>query len=251
MRAQQADDPQDGLQLPSAVAAYDQDPAIAASRCFDRTTGKPVRQEALKTYLQALAQYHLHPEAKFANADYLDRGVTTRRHIVVDVVEHIGKEANRWEEQLYLGEDPEAQIEYGTSPEDLQRLLGSVLRKAQLFGQRQLATAAGLSLSEVSAVLTGQRKNPTHETLAKLYKGLQDLEAARRDQTEHETAVLTAVKKRCRRLTLRQFADNAAINASHLSEVLNGKRKLSKTMLAKLEKTLQDAHGGADGAAAT
>lgn len=129
-------------------------------------------------------------------------------------------------------------------------MLGSVLRKAQLFGQRQLATAAGLSLSEVSAVLTGQRKNPTHETLAKLYKGLQDLEAARRDQTEHENAVLAAVKEHCQRLTLRQFADNAAVNASHLSEVLNGKRKLSKTMLAKLEKTLPDADDDADSVAA-
>jgi hypothetical protein len=29
----------------------------------------------------------------------------------------IGKEANRWEEQFYLGYDPETQIEYGTDEE--------------------------------------------------------------------------------------------------------------------------------------
>ncbi len=53
----------------------------------------------MKTYEGALAQYYLHPEAKFQNGDYLDSGVTRRRHIFATVVEHIGKEANRWEEQ--------------------------------------------------------------------------------------------------------------------------------------------------------
>ena len=33
-------------------------------------------------------------------------GRTQRRHIQVAAIEHIGKEANRWEEQLYLGENP-------------------------------------------------------------------------------------------------------------------------------------------------
>jgi hypothetical protein len=41
----------------------------------------------------------------------------------------LGKEANRWEEQLYLGENPEAQIEYGTAPQDQERAWGSLLRK--------------------------------------------------------------------------------------------------------------------------
>ena len=38
-------------------------------------------------------------------------------------VEHIGKEANRWEEQLYLGLDLEAQTEYGTTPYYHERIL--------------------------------------------------------------------------------------------------------------------------------
>jgi hypothetical protein len=67
------------------------------SSCFDRETGEPVPSEHLKTYQEALVQYHLHPEAKFHNGDYLDSGVASRRHIVATAVEHIGKEANRWE----------------------------------------------------------------------------------------------------------------------------------------------------------
>lgn len=59
-------------------AALYQDPAVAAARCFDRVTSASVSQETLKTYRQALNQYHLHPETKFAHGDYLDAGPTAR-----------------------------------------------------------------------------------------------------------------------------------------------------------------------------
>jgi hypothetical protein len=76
-----------------------------------------VPKEQLKSYQETLAQYHLHPESKFHNGDYLDHGATRRRHIRAAAVEHIGKEANRWEEQLCLGLDLEAETEYGLLPE--------------------------------------------------------------------------------------------------------------------------------------
>ena len=125
-----------GRAFPRPVAPFDADPAIAGRACFDRLTGRPIPVESLKTYRQATAQYHLHPEGKFAVADYLDRGATVRRHVAVTASEHIGKEANRWEEQFYLGEDSEAQIVYGTTPEDRERLRGGVLRAGRRFGQR-------------------------------------------------------------------------------------------------------------------
>jgi hypothetical protein len=52
-----------------------------------------------------LAQYHLCPEAKFLNGDFCDRGLTERRHVIATQLVHIGKEANKWEEQHFLGED--------------------------------------------------------------------------------------------------------------------------------------------------
>ena len=68
---------------------------------------------------------------KFGGGDYTDRGVTTRRHIVTTAVEHIGKEANRWEEQFYLGLDLEAQTEYGISPEDYSRIVEALARASK------------------------------------------------------------------------------------------------------------------------
>jgi hypothetical protein len=58
----------------------------------------------LKTYAQALAQYHLRPEAKFENGDYFDSGPTRCRHLQATQINYIGKEANRWEEQFFLGQ---------------------------------------------------------------------------------------------------------------------------------------------------
>ncbi len=114
-----------GDNLPRPVSPYDSDLGKAQEGCFDRETGEPVPPEQLKSYQEALAQYHLHPEAKFHNGDYLDCGVTQRRHIRAMVTEYIGKEANRWEEQLHLGLDLDAQTEYGLPPEERERALGA------------------------------------------------------------------------------------------------------------------------------
>jgi hypothetical protein len=62
---------------------------------FDRVTGEPIAPEQLKSYAEVLAQYHISPEAKFANGRYLDRGRTERRHVVATDFVLIGKEANR------------------------------------------------------------------------------------------------------------------------------------------------------------
>jgi hypothetical protein len=102
------------LQTPvRPIAPFDTDHAKAIRNCFDRETGAIVHAKQLKTYRGALAQYHLHPEMKFLDADYTDRGPTRRRHIHVAAVHLIGKEADRLEEQFYLGLNPEAEVSYG------------------------------------------------------------------------------------------------------------------------------------------
>jgi len=154
---------------PRPVATFNQDPAVAALQCFDRMTGAPVPQETLKAYRQALAQYHLHPETKFAHGDYLDAGATERRHIQVISIDRIGKEANCWEEQLYLGNDPEAQIVYGNDDESRERMIAFIRTVADQIGRRALADAAGVSVRETAAILRGERQ-PTKRTMEKLVR---------------------------------------------------------------------------------
>jgi hypothetical protein len=110
----------------------------------------------LRSYRQALVQYHLHPEAKFEGGDYTDAGVLQRRHITVAYVEHIGKEANRWEEQFHLGEDPHAQIVYGQSGRQQKRLDREIREAIRRRGVRRVARESGLSVGLVSGIMRGE-----------------------------------------------------------------------------------------------
>ncbi len=219
------------------MSAYDGDLGKAREGCFDRETGEPVPGDRLKSYREALAQYHLHPESKFHNGDHTDRGFTRRRHIRATITEHIGKEANRWEEQLHLGLDLEAQTEYGSAPDDHERILEILVRAGQKFGQPALATAAGVSLSEVSAVLL-RKRTPTAATLAKLYRAVSRLEREASEEAEHVQEVLDAVRRSCRLLGVRQFARQAGIDGANLAHVLSGRRRPSQVMLVKLQAAL-------------
>ena len=89
-------------EIVTPIAPYDENFLNAVLKCFDRITGKPVRADQLKSYVEVLAQYHLSPEGKFLNGQFLDQGRTERRHVVATGLVLIGKEANR------VGESGEA-----------------------------------------------------------------------------------------------------------------------------------------------
>jgi hypothetical protein len=126
------------------VAPFNRNISDAAKTAFDRETGKCIEPDSLITYAEALAQYHLRPESKFLNGDFFDRGRTERRHVVALQILHIGKEANRWEEQYFLGPDDEAEIEYGVGPtaDDLDAGLRELCRQV---GEREAARKLEIS----------------------------------------------------------------------------------------------------------
>jgi hypothetical protein len=126
------------------VAPFNRNISKAAETTFDRETGKRIEAASLVTYAEALAQYHLRPESKFLNGDFFDRGRTERRHVVAVQILHIGKEANKWEEQYFLGPDDEAEIEYGVG--QTAEALDSGLRElCRELGEREAARKLRIS----------------------------------------------------------------------------------------------------------
>jgi hypothetical protein len=99
-----------------------------------------------------LAQYHLRPEAKFLNGEFCDRGRTERRHVLATQLMHIGKEANKWEERYFLGEDEDSEIEYGVDQSD-GSLDASIRDLCDRFGERAAAQNLGISRTALRRAL--------------------------------------------------------------------------------------------------
>jgi hypothetical protein len=160
------------------VSPFDKDHQKALQNVFDRETGEKIATKGLKTYAEALRGYHLHPESKFLNADYFERGVTRRRHIQVAGVEYIGKEANKWEEQYFTGLDVDAQIEYGRSDEELEQEERELIEMCRKHGPRKVARASGLSHTHVRRVVLFE-SSMSARTRAALRRAKRELEAWR------------------------------------------------------------------------
>jgi hypothetical protein len=90
----------------------------------------------------------------------------------------IGKEADRWEEQFYLGYDPETQIEYGTGEESAQLVHTRICKAAKVYGHRELARTAGVAREQLRAILK-REPQPRPKTMAKLLRAISDLGRAR------------------------------------------------------------------------
>ena len=134
------------------VAPYDKDHARALALAFDRDTGEPVPADHLASYADALRAYHIHPEAKFLNGDYLDRGTTRRRHVRMTAVRHIGKESNDWERQAYVGLSADAQPDYGLSDADRDRLFAELSALVAREGAMKVAKAVGITTARLRSL---------------------------------------------------------------------------------------------------
>lgn len=152
------------VRIPKPVAAYGRDSNVESKQCFDRDTGLPIPPGVLKTYREALGQYHLRPEQKFLNGNFTDFGITRPRHVVPTAIRQIGKESNRWAELQILGSDERAEIDYGVAPEDWMKLRGSLPARIRKFGQRRLARLSGISRKTISVIVAG--KNVRREIVA-------------------------------------------------------------------------------------
>jgi hypothetical protein len=108
------------------VAPFSRNIVEAAETAFDRETDRRVESGLLMTYAETLAQFHLRPEAKFLNGEHTDAGRTLRRHVIATRILHIGKEANKWEEQYFLGPGEEANVEYGVGEPPMASTRGSL-----------------------------------------------------------------------------------------------------------------------------
>lgn len=224
--------------IPAVIAPFDDDPVRAVVKCFDRRTGRPVPASVLATYREAVADYHLHSESKFDNANTTDRGVTARRHVQAIAVEYIGKEANRWEDQFYLGEMPEAQIEYGTSAAGKRQVIRLLQLAARKFGKTTLADRARISRQQLSAVLA-RDSQPRTQTVRDLLQAAVELESERRIDEAARARYIERLRAAIRESNVTVVARSLRYDPSNLSKVLSGQRTLNNDLAHRIVRRLK------------
>jgi plasmid maintenance system antidote protein VapI len=224
---------------PCVIAPYTANIAEAAANAFDRDTGAPVPTSMLKTYRQALVAYHRSPEAKFLDAGYLDSGLVRRRHVKAAAIVNIGKEAHCWEEQSYLGIDPDAEIAYGAGPQNGKERLALVKQAVAKFGPSATERAAKVSRQHLHSILNG-RAAPSIDVLNRLARAAETLELAGEYRAIESEAILASVTERCGYVRQRRFAKAADITPGQLSRMLQRERPITRAMLTKLKQGLAE-----------
>jgi hypothetical protein len=221
------------LQL-KPVSPFDKNPTIAANNAFDRITREPVSIEHLKTYQQALAQYPLHPEDKFLNGDFLDRGTTIRRHVRVTGIEYIGKESNKWEDQYYFGFDPDEEIHYGSKPPGAGALSKAVQAIVDTHALRGTAQKLRISRTKLSKLLENQFAGCTNAFLQGISRIVFGINSRRNQEINRNSQLLRLAKLEIERIGLSEFAEAVEADPSNLSKVINGRRMGNAELLDRI-----------------
>lgn len=190
------------------IALYGRDLEQAVQTAFDRDSGRAVSAHRLKSYADALSSYHIHPESKFLNGDYLDGGTTRRRHVRVTAVQHIGKEANDWERQAMLGLNPEAQPIYGVGATDPAVICAELSPMIGRWGIARCARAFRISASTLRKLTIGSSATTerTRQQIAGRLPTVKRLFESLQSQQHHEAEQLSeAVKCNGLRFAARQL----------------------------------------------
>jgi predicted transcriptional regulator with HTH domain len=211
---------------PKPVAPFDKNPVVAAQNAFDRITREPVPVEDLKTYQQGLAQYHLHPEDKFLNGDFLDRGTTLRRHVRVTEIEYIGKESNKWEDQYHFGFDADEEIRYGSRPTDAGSLLKTIRAIVETHGLRKTAQQLGVSRAKLSGLLENELAGCTTAFLQRISRIIAAINSRLDQENERNSALLSIVNREIKKIGFSEFSRSVGCDPSNLRKALLGERQL-------------------------
>jgi hypothetical protein len=177
----------------------------------------------------------LRPEAKFENGDYLDSGPARRRHVQATQINYIGKEANRWEEQFFLGMDEDAVIEYGADP-NMAALFDGLMVAVGKFGKPQLASRIGISRNSLTIILDMKCQNLSPRISQKIGSAITGLNSRWLEEENQNSNLLALARAKVAKIGLSEFARRLRVDASNLSKVVDGKRKLSRQLAARFER---------------
>ncbi|WP_336490662.1 hypothetical protein [Methylobacterium nigriterrae] len=219
---------------PKPVSSFDRDHARAAAQAFDRNTGQGVPGACLSSYAQLLAQYHLHPEDKFQNADYSDQGRTKQRHVAAAGVRLIGKEADDLERRVCLGLNDEAEVAYEVPPECNRDLSENLTRAKARVGERRLAEILGIARETLRRLIASKLCPASDRVWRHVSAALPRFWAEHDREQERRAKLMLLAREEAGRSGLSNLAARVGCDPSNLAKVLDEHRTPSRTLCAAL-----------------
>ena len=218
---------------PAPAAPYDRSSKKARKSAFDRRHRNlriPVRW--LISYADALSDYHLQPENKFRGGELRrNSGQLHRRHIVATAAQSIGKEADGWEEQLYIGAD-DAELLYGLTPQVRAAHIQTIRMARQRFSVRKFTRAAKVTDRTIASALSGQNL-VSDAVLVRLAEAASRLWVGLEAYTAEEAELCDWAWEQSIIKGMYVFADRVGVDGSNLGKAIRS-RKFSTGMLRKL-----------------
>jgi plasmid maintenance system antidote protein VapI len=156
--------------------------------------------------------------------------------VVAAQISYIGKEANRWEEQFFLGMDEDATIEYGSDP-NTAALLDGLTAAIGKFGKRQVATRIGISRNSLTKIIDAKNQNLSPRLSQKIGSAIASLNS----EASEEKKLLELARAEVGNVGLSEFARRLQINKSNLKNILDGRRKAGRRFVEGLVSYLNSA----------
>lgn len=219
---------------PKPASRYSSDIAADRPEVFDRATGQAVRWEWLRSYRRSLAAHHLHSETKFRGGEDNARGTLTRRHVEAWAVIPIGKEADNLEEREAFGEGDDG-VEWDLARQDRSRLVADIdaTLTAYKISDRTLIECARVSHHTLTALRKGGRV--TSQSLLNLARAAEELRRQSEPAAQEEAEWLEfAMTLKLKVGGGNKLADLLSVSRPYLHRVLNGKKRITSGVIARL-----------------
>ena len=104
------------------------------------------------------------------------------------------------------------------------------------FGKQQLASRIGISRNSLAKILDMKCKNLSPRISEKIGSAITALNSHSLDEENQNSNLLELARVETAEIGLSEFARRLQIDASNLSKVTDGKRKLSRQLAARLER---------------
>ena len=223
----------DTRRQPKPSAPYNRDPYKSLPRICDRVTGEPVRREWLRSYAETLRGYHRHLKPNSFMAKRWNSGHTQRRHVFVEAIEDIGKEADKWDDEEPLTADSEFTVSYGVSETDRSKMLLLI----RSVSKRRLARAARVSTRTIPLDEPVASEMPVKE-FRRLFDVASSLAADDRERKFSDQVLVEWISEQIERCGVTATAKRLDYDAANLSKVVSKKRALPSRLRKRVGELL-------------